>query len=39
MDEAPSPFAVTGNLRNRLTEAVLAQAGFSHAGLNAFLRD
>ena len=33
-----SPFETTDDLRDRLVNAVLAQAGFNHEGLNAFLR-
>jgi DEAD/DEAH box helicase domain-containing protein len=35
----PSPFEVDQRLRSRLTEAVLAQGGFRHDTLNAFLRE
>ena len=34
----PSPFEIDQRLRSRLTEAVLAQGGFRHDALNAFLR-
>ena len=35
----PTPLAIDGRLRARVTEAVLAQAGIRHKELNAFLRD
>jgi DEAD/DEAH box helicase domain-containing protein len=34
----PSPFEIDQRLRSRLTEAVIAQGGFRHEALNAFLR-
>lgn len=34
-----SPYEIDSLLRNRLTEALLAQARIGHDGLNAFLRD
>jgi ATP-dependent helicase YprA (DUF1998 family) len=34
----PSPLAIDQRLRERVTEAVIAQAGFGHEALNAFLR-
>lgn len=35
----PSPFEIDRRLRSRVTEAVLAQGGFRHEALNAFLRE
>lgn len=35
----PSPFEIDQRLRSRLTEAVLAQGGFRHEPLNAYLRE
>ncbi len=35
----PTPLAIDGRLRARVTEAVLAQAAIRHKELNAFLRD
>lgn len=35
----PSPFEIDQRLRSRLTEALLAQGGFRHATLNAYLRE
>ena len=38
MHDTPSPFATTQRLRERAVEAVLAQTGFNHKGLNDALR-
>ena len=35
----PSPFEIDRRLRARVTEAVIAQGGFRHDALNAFLRE
>ncbi len=36
--QTPSPFEIDRRLRSRVTEAVLAQGGFRHDALNAYLR-
>ena len=38
MTDYINPFAVDASLRTHLTEALIAQGGINHAGLNAYLR-
>ena len=38
MNKMIDPFAIDGALRRHLSEALIAQGGFSHIGLNAWLR-
>lgn len=38
MNDIINPFAINKRLRKQLTEAIIAQGGINHAGLNTYLR-